>query len=333
MNRKILYHSGLLCLWITAIGTIGCRVDNDGSVKPDAEFEDGGGSGGSGGKRGDAGSVKPDAKFEDDGGSGGSGGRRTDDGSIKLDIKTKDGGRGGNGGVTANTFTGTVRDIVTDEPVPGMRVVALSNEDLSELGVETTTDASGEFSLEGILDKEICVLVVGTEGEERRIDSYHYNVSSKQEDRDFISFQFAIAEAINSMLYPSNGYSSELARIYGLGFITGSVYYKTEAGEEIPVDCATVEVAEATDDTDVFYFRAGLPDPTRVRTDTDGRLLIYWVPSGRVTLSAFVDGEKIGSVSLPIAAPKDSAEDTYRSNVVRIYADKPGDPSPDCALD
>jgi hypothetical protein len=57
---------------------------------------------------------------------------------------------------------------------------------------------------------------------------------------------------------------------------------------------------------------------------------VLGVLPGLVKLNAIVNGKVIGSVSVPIQAPLDSTGGEYNSNIVRIYADQAGDPTPDC---
>ena len=150
----------------------------------------------------------------------------------------------------------------------------------------------------------------------------------------FISCDYNLADTIITAMHPNvnTEEKSELATEYGVVAISGGFYYIDVAGDEIPVNCATVEFAETIDDTGIWYFDGGLPDRNRVQTDSSGRFLVTFLAPGEVHLSAFANGEKIGSVSTPIRPPIDPAsdKDLYSLYVVRIYADTPVDPTPDC---
>lgn len=294
MARRVEFQWGLIFFGIVVIGPVGCRFDSDRSAYLDIEKDNTGGSSGGG--------VKDDR----------SGKPNIEPGNKEDDPDTN---------VSLNTVTGTVRDLITDVPLEGIKVVALSNVDLSELGVETTTGDDGRFALEGIIDKEICVKVVGTEGDDARIDACNCNIPTDQVDRDFVSTQFAVAEAI----YGFNRVSSPQT------IVMGGVYYKNDTGEEIRLDCVKVEVEPLGPETEIIYFKGGFPDRTQTMgTDISGRFLIVKFLAGHIHLNAFMNGEKIGSVSAPICDVKDATGGMYITNHIRIHVDKPDDPTPDC---
>lgn len=245
------------------------------------------------------------------------------------DDETKDDTGGSNGGNTdagdskdGVTFTGVVKNVVTSEVVPDIEVVPLSNDvNFTELGPKVKTDENGEFAFKGLEEDVMCVKVLATEGEAAMVDTYSCNVSTDQQALDVSSLPLSIASGISQMLYPGVEVDSTVASA------SGAIFYKTEDGYEIPVDCATIEVEEATDQTDIFYFDGVMPVTEATQTDNYGRFLVTRLPPGQVTINAMVDGEKIGSVSIPIQAPAKSGA-TYNSNVTWILADEIGDPTP-----
>jgi len=326
MFRYLLYLNSLIFGLIIIFGPVGCRIDDEKSVKSKVEKEDGGESG-------SAGKSKPDGAGKDAGGGAGKSGS-DDGGAIKPEVDTVGAAGSESVGAGPYTLTGRVSDNVTILPVANIRVIALNNDDLSELGIETVTGPDGTFTLEGITEERICIQVAGTEGDDERIDTYSCNVPSGEKDRELISCGYDVADMIISNTNPSFSIEgkSELAKEYGIVAISGRVYYRDTAGEEIPVDCATVVVDEAIDDTYICYFEDTLPDPNRIQTDSGGRFLVTMLAPGEVHLSAFANGEKIGSVSTPIRPPIDPAsdKDLYSLYIVRIYADTPIDPTPDC---
>jgi len=246
-------------------------------------------------------------------------------------------GEGGTGGGT-NTFTGILRNNLDETPIPNAPVKALDNATLEELGREATSDIEGKFTITGLPDGEMCLFAVGEMGGDYpRIDTYTYNVETNEKDRDIYSIPISVAELIDSMIC---GPTSIVQ-----GGASGGVYYYNEAGDEFPVDCATVEVEEATADTIVYYFQGGLPsvgvqDEPCDRSDlgagriletaSSGRFYANNLPEGIVHLTAKVNGQPIGSTTLKVIAPKASTGGLYNSNITRIYVEGTGDPTPDC---
>jgi hypothetical protein len=251
------------------------------------------------------------------------------------DDETKNGNGGSNGGskdASAGddagtsedgvTFTGRVVDVVESKAVPGIDVIPLSNDvDFTELGDKVTTDDDGKFTFEGLEDGLMCVKVMATEGDVPTVDTYTCNVPTDQQDIEVSTLQLTIAEMISSQLYP--GVEPDPSMASASGFIV----YKTDAGSEIPVDCATIEVEDETQEPDIFYFAGVMPDPKATQTDSMGRFLVTRLDPGEVTLIAKVDGEKIGEVTIPIQAPVESGA-IFNSNITKIIAEGTGDPSP-----
>lgn len=238
---------------------------------------------------------------------------------------------GGSGGGTAGTkepggpytFTGWVEDAVDHSRLEGLKVVALSNDDgITPLGPEATTAADGTFTLGNLEPEMMCIEILGTEGvDDPRIDSFTCNIETNEQDRFVVSTTSAIAEMIvTGMIGKSDPNKASAA---------GAVYYWGEDGKEYPVNCATVRVVGAPD-AKVFYFVDTLPNKERVETDAAGRFLAMELDPGTVELEALVNGEVIGSISLPVQAPINLTGGQYSSNNTRIYADAPGDPTPDC---
>lgn len=222
-----------------------------------------------------------------------------------------------------NIFTGIVRDAVSREPLAGVTVVALSNDTTFEmLSDEVTTADDGTFVFNDLEPDLMCIKVVGTEGEDERVDTFSCNVSTNEHNRVVVSTPYAIA-ATSALGLTCACDPTEAA-------ITGTVLYRTDDGQEKPVSCATVQVEGMTDAESIFYFTDTLPNPVRSRTDAGGRFLVLMVPPGLVQLTAIVNGEVIGNVSAPIQAPLDSTGGEFNSNIVHIYADQAGDPTPDC---
>jgi len=222
-------------------------------------------------------------------------------------------------------FTGWVQDLVTKEPVPNMPISALNNEDLSELGITATSAADGTFALDGIPDKLFCVKVGKTEGDDARIDSVTCNIPSDSQNRFVVDTQLAVAESINGLLYGDEPVDPTLSGA------SGGVYYIDANGEEVAVDCATVEVENAREGADMWYFKDGLPstDPSVNKTDITGRFLSTRVDPGPTTVIAYIDGKEVGRTTLPLLAPADNGS-MYNSNITRIYVDTTEDPTPNC---
>jgi len=222
-------------------------------------------------------------------------------------------------------FTGWVQDTASADVRPeGMTVRALSNDlNLTPLAPDTTTAAGGTFSFDNLEPDKMCIQVVGIEGDEGRIDTYTCNVDTNEKDRFVVSTTYQLAKQI------SDGILGDKADP-NLASASGAVYYKDENGKDQPVNCATVEVDPAGPDTFVVYFAGALPNPQLTRTDSGGRFLAFLLTPGMVNLKAIVNGEVIGTTSLPMKAPVESTGGQYNSNITRIYANQPGDPTPDC---
>ncbi len=211
---------------------------------------------------------------------------------------------------------------MSGDPVPGIDVIPLSNDvDLTELGDAVTTDDDGSFTFKGLEDGLMCVRVMATKGDAAMVDTFSCNIETDQQDIEVSSLPLSIAQLITTDLYPDADPDPTLTSV------SGGVYYLTEDGLEIPVDCATLEVEEATEDTDILYMEGVMPVRDATQTDSVGRFLITRLPAGQTTINAFVDGEKIGSVSVPLPAPAGYGV-TLVSNVTKIIADEIGDPSP-----
>ncbi|MBN1653409.1 MAG: hypothetical protein JXA30_06495 [Deltaproteobacteria bacterium] len=69
MTRYSLFHAGLICLWLMALGPMGCRLNNDRDFTSDAEKSSAGGNATAGGTLDDANSVAPDAGTRNGGGN------------------------------------------------------------------------------------------------------------------------------------------------------------------------------------------------------------------------------------------------------------------------
>lgn len=227
------------------------------------------------------------------------------------------GASGDNGGSGSGTFTGVLLDQLNRQPVEGVQMKALDNETLDPLGPTATTAADGTFKFEGLTVDQICVLAVGST---ELIDTYTYNVGSDEQDRMIITVPVGIAELIDGMVPGENDPTT--------GGASGAVYYRDEAGTELGVGCATVEVVGVENAT-VYYFKDNLPDVGEERsmqTGNDGLFYAVDLPPGTVTLNALVNGEVIGSTSLKVTAPENSTGGLYNSNITRIYAEKTGNP-------
>lgn len=240
------------------------------------------------------------------------------------------GSGGGGGGDTAGqggenggpyTFTGVVQDLVTDDPVPDMPISALDNNDLSDLGITATSGADGTFTLEGIEAEEFCVKVGKTED---RIDSVTCNVPSDQQGRFVVSTELSVAVGINGLLYPDEDPNPDLPGA------SGGVYFIDGNGDEVPIDCATVEVENPREGSGMFYFKDGLPNKEATHTDITGRFLSTKLDAGPTTVVAYIDGAEVGRTTLPLLAPSSNGS-TFNSNITRIYAEGvTSDPTPDC---
>jgi hypothetical protein len=167
----------------------------------------------------------------------------------------------------------------------------------------------------------MCVQVMATEGDAAMVDTFTCNLETNQQDVDVSGLLLSIASGISGSL--SGGEDPDPTE----ASVSGYIVYKTADGLELPVDCATLEVEEATEDTIVIYMEGLMPDVKATKTDALGRFLIVRLSSGETTINAFVNGKKIGSVTVPLPAPADLGV-TFVSNVTKIVADEIGDPSP-----
>lgn len=224
-----------------------------------------------------------------------------------------------------NTLTGTVLDALTTDSVSGLIIEALDNDTGEHLDIGTVSGTDGGFTLSGLPDGLVGLLVMGTQADATgapRIDVYIFNVPSDAQDRVVMSSTISLQHLLQNML----GISQDESK----ATVIGSVYYFDDDSIERPVDCAVVTIDRPGD---VYYYEeTRLPSLDRDNTASEGRFLLTnttVIPAQNLTITASVDGRTIGSTIIPLMDPRDSVF-SENLHVVQIYADELGDPTPDC---
>jgi hypothetical protein len=200
-----------------------------------------------------------------------------------------------------------------------------------KLGISVVSGSDGTFELTGLPGTAddpvpVGILAVGVlddQGAAVRIDTYTFNVKSNEQDRDIYSIPETMATLIPDQL--------GVTQADDKGSVTGAVYYIASDGNPYPLDCVVGRV-EDDPTAEVYYSETSLFDKALTETSANGRFVALNIEPGYVTISALIDGEVVGSVSLPVVASGDSTGGAGTSNISRIIlmpADG-ADPTPDC---
>jgi hypothetical protein len=239
---------------------------------------------------------------------------------------TPAGGSGGAAGTAPsgnNTMTGYVTDYLPDTNAPDITLRFLENVNGDPLGIEVVSDADGNFTASGLPDGKVGVLALGDlDAASPRMDTYTFNIPSNDQDRQIFSFGTNLGDIVNAALG-----DPDLTK----GGASGTILFVDASGQSYPVDCAVVELEAG--EADVYYINeGGLPDTgLREHTTANGRFYMRNVAPGPVTINAVINGEVMGSVSLPIMAAQDSTDGKNVSNLTRIVLEGvTEDPTPDC---
>ncbi len=264
---------------------------------------------------------------DDDGSAGASGGGA---GSPAAGSGGSTAGSGGEAGTTPagnNTMTGITRDLLTNDPVPNVTIRAMDNTTGDPLGIETTSGADGSFTVTGLPDGDVGLMVVGNESAATPyMDVYYYNIPSDTQDREILVYPMMIGGIVDGSLGPADPET---------GGASGEVRYEV-GGETYTVDCVVISVP-AQPDALVYYVNdQAIPDTTlteeKGRTIGNGRFYIRGLAEGPATIVAStLDGTELGTVTVPIALIKEATGGQYNSNSTYILLEGvTSDPTPDC---
>ena len=288
MTSKRIYCLGFACLLALCLGLVGCGDDDD----------DDGSAGASGGGAG---------------ASGGGAGTEAGDSGSKTGT---------------NTLTGKTVDLLTSDPVPNVLIRAMDNTTGEPLDIEeTTSGADGSFTITGLPDGDIGLMVVGDESAATPyMDVYYYNIASDTQDRELLVYPMVAGLLVDGALGPADPET---------GGASGEVRY--EVGDETyTVDCAVITVEDQPDALVYYVSDQSIPDPVlteeKGRTITNGRFYIRGLAKGPATIVASTpDGTELGRVTVPIALIKEATGGKYNSNSTYILLEGvTSDPTPDC---
>jgi hypothetical protein len=221
------------------------------------------------------------------------------------------GGGAGMGGPPAtgtSNFTGMIVESTNDRPIDNgslaLTVRALDNATGMPLaGKETMNDGNAGVAFADLPNPEVGFMIKGVPA--MAIDTYTFNVESNAQGELLRvvakSSVLTVKTVANVTLDPA------------LGDLAGAIYWKNGSGVEEPVGCATVAIDDGQGE--IRYFaRNNLPTTNvalpsapnlEVRTATNplnGKFFITGTSLKRHTVTAMVNGQVIGSASLPVFA-------------------------------
>lgn len=237
-------------------------------------------------------------------------------------------GMGAPAAPTGAPFTLTIVESVNDTPIPSsqlsLTVRALDNATGQPLpGMETVTDDDARVTFNGLTQPEVGFMIQGVPAQ--AIDTYSFNVSPLEQNRLLRvvakSSVLTVKTVANVTLDPQ------------MADVAGAIYW----GNDEPVGCVTVTIDDGVGD--IRYFASNnLPTTNvalesapflEVRTATNplnGRFYIANVTPGVHTITAHLNGEVVGSASLPAFPGNMSTDGENAISLTDITL--PGDANP-----
>ncbi|MGD8863226.1 MAG: hypothetical protein PVI30_24645 [Myxococcales bacterium] len=235
------------------------------------------------------------------------------------------------------TFTTTIVESVNETPIPAsqlaLTVRALDNETGAPLpGLETVNDESAMVSFSGLTQPSVGFMIQGVVNQ--AIDTYTFNVDPLDMNRLLRvvakSSVLTVKTVANVTLDPQ------------MADVAGAIYWDNAQGIEEPVGCVTVSIDDGQGD--IRYFASNnLPTTNvplesapnlEVRTATNplnGRFYIANVVPGRHTITATLNGQVVGTASLPAFQSSQSTDGENAISLTDITIDAPANPTPaDC---
>jgi len=227
----------------------------------------------------------------------------------------------------AATFAAVVHNFVSDDPLPGITVYPVNNNNGEILdGFEPqVSDNDGMVYFENLPEGVVGFLCEGIENQ--TADTYQFNIDSAAMDEKLWSVDWAT--------YKTAPLGANLELVDGLGTAAGAVYWCNNAEEraaggcsadyEEIVGCSTVET-EPSSGEPRYFGPTRLPYPLTSQKSVNpvnGYFLFGNIDPGLVKVKAMVNGQEIGStefVSMPDAIC-----------IGNIYATTDSNPAPaDC---
>jgi len=250
------------------------------------------------------------------------------------------GGGAGMGAVPTtgtSNFTGMIVESTNDRPIDSgqlpLIVRALDNTTGMALpGKETMNDGSAGVAFSDLPNPQVAFMVKGVP--DQAIDTYTFNVESNSQDKLLRivakSSVLTVKTVANVTLNPA------------LGDLAGAIYWKNASGIEEPVGCATVAIDDGQGE--IRYFASNnlpttnvaLPSAPNleVRTATNplnGKFFITGTALARHTITAMLNGQVIGTESLPSFAGTASTDGENAISLTDILVEGSANPTPaDC---
>ncbi len=182
--------------------------------------------------------------------------------------------------------------------LPGTPYGVIADATLSILempGIETTSDAEGEFAFEALPAGEQATFVLTAEGfPEAQTKTF----TLPEEDLDWVTFQvpdndlFALIAA-SLGVNPSAEFCQMVTTVTVVGKMIADEGSHGEEGATVSSD-PEIEAASGP----IYFNEDVLPDPERTESSDDGGILFTNVPPGVYTLSAHKDGVDFESVTM-----------------------------------
>jgi len=193
-------------------------------------------------------------------------------------------------GTTHTTsFTGTIVDFMTRQPINNAKIQVLDNATGAPLPVGAVS-SNGSVTVTGIPADVTLIGLKNTLAPGNK-DTYQFNMSATAQDETL----WLVSDATYTLAPSLAGVTLDTTK----GVVAGGLYFVNDLDEEEPVGCGTVTttpsgVIRYFDDTD-------MPTTITNRDSTNplnGFFLAANINTGTTTVSATVDGDAVGSTTI-----------------------------------
>lgn len=190
------------------------------------------------------------------------------------------------------TYKGTLIGFGTDLPTADATIDLLDQRTGQLLGVQATTDWSGEVTFTGLpASKPVAFLA----RRENHKDTYQFHGEPGETDGTL----WIVPDTVYTLAMGLAGLNAKPDQ----GALFGAVYFVDEAGEEIPLGCLDITIEKGSGDIRYMDGNSGLPTTLEKQEQTHpahGRFLVGNLEPGIATIWAWAGDGPVGALEVHV---------------------------------